>query len=183
MAPHRLRPHPEPGVNSETRLIYPSQTRSRHHGLKASPTLCSDYPHPRKGKTPLDLPSLCEQADRYELPKPPGNSKLVLFHTGSVTGQNGSWSPIYDATFFLKNNGDGTDSVMAGFAKIQTDVDDNEYPLILPFDGTVKKALPNEYVFRCDTMNCFATAIQCARRGNIETAGTFQNHGKWTTLR
>jgi hypothetical protein len=125
-----------------------------------------------KEKRPLDLPSLCEQADRYELPKPPGNSKLVLFHTGSVTGQNGSWSPIYDAAFLLKKNGDGTDSVMTGFAKIQTDVDDNEYPLILPFDGTVKKALPNEYVFRCDTMNCFATAIQCARRGSIETAGT-----------
>lgn len=127
-------------------------------------------------KHEIDFPALVTQAERYQLPKPPKNAKLILANTGSTTttttaNRSSDLDPsIYESGFFLKSNPGGTAQVMTGFHQSLSEPRRKHQPATLPFSATPTKAKPGRYVFRGHSQASFSTAIQCARLGDLKNA-------------
>ena len=125
-------------------------------------------------KQDIDFTALVAQADRYQLPKPPKNAALVLANTGwtSVLEQSSTdLDPsIYDPGFFLKTNVNGTPNVMTGFVTIDAEGQREHQPATLPFTTNPPEPKYGGYEFKGNSLKTFATAIQCARLGDLDNA-------------
>lgn len=121
-----------------------------------------------------DFVALAKQADRYQLPKPPNDTKLTLGNAGWVKCLGGSSTDQdpgrYLPGFLIKNNADGSAVILSGFQRLYCEKGIAHRPSTLPFTSSPPQAKLGGYSFRGNHLNTIATAIQCARRGDLETA-------------
>ena len=123
-----------------------------------------------KKKPPIDLPSLVTQADRYRLPKPPEESKLILIHYGWLAEIDDLMLPRYESAFLLEKNENGSALVMAGFQTLRETKEEKKHSFILPYTRPSLKPRSNDYHHTGTSLNEFGVAIQCARRGELKRA-------------
>ena len=123
-----------------------------------------------KKKPPVDIPALIKQADRYELPKPPEGSKIILIHYGWIATIDERTLPRYESAFLLGKNEDGSALVMAGFQTLREAKEEKEHSLILPYTQPSLKPRSKDYHHTGTSLNEFGVAIQCARRGELKRA-------------
>jgi hypothetical protein len=127
-----------------------------------------------KEKGEIDFVPLIAQADRYQLPKPAADARLVLGATGWTTVIGSSSSDldpsVYEPGFILHENADGSASVMLGFTESHCERRREHEPAILPFIAKPPKLKLGGYAFRGNSLTTFSTAIQCARLGDLSNA-------------
>ena len=129
---------------------------------------------PSWAKESFDLPALIAQADRYQLPKPPADAKLILANTGWTSVIGGSSSDldpaVYESGYLLKNEKDDTAQVLCGFTQRLAKAQREHQPATLPFTTNPPTPKSGGYSFRGGSFSTLATAIQCARLGDFKNA-------------
>lgn len=139
--------------------------------LACSLIACIAVAAAQRGKP--DFTELAKMAERYELPQPPADAKLVLANTGwssSISSPSTSHDPgIYRPAFLLKPLPNGEAEVLMGWEKAIADSDAEHRPATRPYSLTTQKPKLKGYLLSCD-LSSFVIAVQLARRDRIREA-------------
>jgi hypothetical protein len=122
----------------------------------------------------LDTKALRKVAERYALPMPPRDARLVLAHTehwrcvgnGSSSRDPGIYSPAY----LLEEKQDGSILILRGARREQLEARENGEPLWRPFSTNKFEPKLGGFVSVFCTMSTFVCAVQTAIMGDEPTA-------------
>ena len=121
-----------------------------------------------------DLGKLVKQADRYQLPRPSAQSKLILGNT-TITICLGKSSDERDPGLYVfghleLKHYNGKATILTGFKELLCSPARAHRPAIRPYTITPPKPKLGGYVLDIGSLNTFATAVQCARLGDTSLA-------------
>lgn len=123
---------------------------------------------------PLEVNALVDIAERFALPMPPDNGRLVLVHTGysSVLGDRStSRDPgIYSPAYLLSEESDSGIRVLWGTTQKTLRPRRNREPLWRPFSTEEVEPKLGGYAPSFSYLSTFVCAVQTAARGDTETA-------------
>ncbi|HEX7898583.1 MAG TPA: hypothetical protein VF950_12535 [Planctomycetota bacterium] len=127
-----------------------------------------------EGQEAVDLAELAKMADDYGLPAPPKTATLVLANTGWTTvlsNRSSSDDPgLYRPAFLIETLPDRQARVFWGWTEEEVSGDAGHRPATRPYSLEVQEKKPKGYLLRAADMPSAVTAVQLARRGDLDGA-------------
>lgn len=122
----------------------------------------------------VDLAELAKMADAYGMPAPPKTATLVLANTGWTTvlsNRSSSDDPgLYRAAFLLETLPDRQARVFWGWKEEEVSGDARHRPPTRAYSLEVQEKQAQGYVLRTADMLTAVSAVQLARRGELDAA-------------
>lgn len=126
------------------------------------------------GKEPFPTKELTNIVVKHHVPMPPPTAQLVLAHTESwqvIGNESTSRDPaIYSPAFLLKENADGSITILRGTEEQVLERNHPDELLWRPFSDQVVKPKLGGYMSDLNRRSAFVCAVQLAARGDEGTA-------------